>query len=123
MLKEMTIKIITEQDEQEIDSMVREKLFGVVDISEISFENIDHCEEAKIHSVVKEEEKETGLTPDQIENYIGSPNKCPFCGSEDISADSIEPMDFDSDMTVDIECRNCGKEWREFYRLYLIEEK
>jgi len=70
----------------------------------------------------KHNEEETGLTPDQIENYIGTPDKCPFCGSDDISADSPEPMDFDSDMTADIKCHNCGKEWREFYRLYTINE-
>jgi DNA-directed RNA polymerase subunit M/transcription elongation factor TFIIS len=118
MLKEMTIKIITKQDEQEIDSMVREKLFGVVDISEISFENIDPDEK----DANKHNEEETGLTPDQIENYIGTPDKCPFCESDDISGDAPEPMDFDSDITIDIECHNCGKEWREFYRLYTINE-
>jgi len=70
MLKEMTIKIITEQDEQFFDSLIRERLFGYADISDISFENIDpdwndahnkhkgdcskcpmidHCEDAKIN--------------------------------------------------------------------------
>ena len=41
LLKEMTVKIITEQDAETIESLVRERLFGFADVSEISSEIID----------------------------------------------------------------------------------
>ncbi len=41
MLTELTIKIVTEQDPDELDSKIREALMGVADISEIIHEGID----------------------------------------------------------------------------------
>lgn len=54
------------------------------------------------------------------EKYQEDPNHCPFCGSDDITADQFEAEDRSAWRTV--ECNDCGKEWREVFVLELIED-
>jgi transcription elongation factor Elf1 len=58
---------------------------------------------------------EKEITPEMQKRYIETGyNNCPFCGSDDISADH---PDTDTCITVDVECNGCGEEWREEYAL------
>jgi predicted Zn-ribbon and HTH transcriptional regulator len=55
------------------------------------------------------------LTPEQHKAYLENPNKCPYCGSEDISAGEMN-ADGDS-IWVAVKCNGCKKEWSDIYVL------
>ena len=44
---------------------------------------------------------------------------CPFCGSDDITADFFDEESGEAWRNVD--CRGCERRWREVYRLTTIE--
>ena len=46
---------------------------------------------------------------------------CPFCKSDDIKAEGLEPMG-GIDAVDYISCNKCNKEWKDHYRLYEYEE-
>ena len=49
------------------------------------------------------------------------PNKCPKCGSDDISANSSEMEKSDTELSDLIECQTCHIEWYEVYKFSNIE--
>ena len=57
-----------------------------------------------------------GEGPVWKQEYLAQPNRCPFCKSE-----NIEAQMFDSDGLTqafqDVECKDCGREWRDHYKL------
>jgi hypothetical protein len=56
------------------------------------------------------------------ENFLGScGTECPFCKSEDIT--SNPPEGDGSEITADVTCNTCHKEYTEFYRLAGFTEK
>lgn len=61
------------------------------------------------------------LTTERIKGYIASPDECPHCGSEALSAGN-----FDAAGNVAwriVTCSACKKEWRENFTLTSIEEE
>ena len=61
------------------------------------------------------------FTPEQKEEYINKQgNFCPYCGSDDIEAEPLEPGGDEAWAVVT--CDVCGKEWRDIYHLTDIEE-
>lgn len=57
------------------------------------------------------------LTKKAIKEYIWSPNHCPYCNSENITADSFEP----EGKYQLIQCNDCEKKWIEIFELVTIE--
>ena len=50
------------------------------------------------------------------EEYIkGDGNKCPFCGSEDITGGSIDVEGHSA--VQEVSCNECNKEWHDIYQL------
>ena len=45
---------------------------------------------------------------------------CPFCKSDNIDADNVDPDP--GTIAQDITCKNCGKRWRDWYKLVDYEE-
>lgn len=66
------------------------------------------CSEAKI------------LTKD-LEEYLKSPNHCPYCGSVKIDSDRMEVDDNDRVNAI-VECDDCGRKWRDIYKVVEVEE-
>ena len=66
MLTELTIKVLTSQDPEELDTKIREALMGIADISEIVHEEVDRFpnDETRLCFEVIEKNKEqfTGIT-------------------------------------------------------------
>lgn len=64
----------------------------------------------------------TKLTPEQKANYVkNGGNRCPFCDGADITSfDSPETQD--DGVVQNIECENCGKQWRDVYTLASVED-
>lgn len=62
------------------------------------------------------------LTKKQIKKYVEAEgNHCPYCGSKDVEATGNK--DFDGDWaTAEIECKKCGKYWKDVYALCDIQE-
>lgn len=56
-----------------------------------------------------------------MQKYEKSYNQCPFCESPNIEAHKINIPDNDI-TTQDIECHDCGKQWRDIYKLVGYEE-
>ena len=57
------------------------------------------------------------LTAEQKAEYPASGGKlCPFCKGSDITT-TDPPEVTDDGVTQDIECENCGAEWRDVYTL------
>jgi transcription elongation factor Elf1 len=57
------------------------------------------------------------LTTAQKAKYLKSPNHCPFCESEDISA-----WNWDGESSrQDVVCEHCGERWYDIYKLVDIE--
>jgi len=55
----------------------------------------------------------------KIDEYLGCDTFCPWCNSDDITADS----EIHSDVTVtwrDVSCNQCGAEWQDEHRLVAI---
>ena len=61
------------------------------------------------------------LTQDAVERYVRTAAHCPFCKSERIQAGAAEREDSCTEMTQDVECLDCGREWREVYRVVDLE--
>lgn len=61
------------------------------------------------------------LTQEAIERYVRTAAHCPFCESERIQAGAVEREDSCTEMTQDVECLDCGREWREVYRVVDLE--
>ena len=61
------------------------------------------------------------FTKEKKKEYLQNPNKCPYCGSNDISSGHLE-ADYNMAWSTVI-CDSCGKEWRDLYTLTDIEEK
>lgn len=57
------------------------------------------------------------LTEAQKKAYVDDPNNCPYCGSEDIEAGTIQSDDI---INCDITCLACGKIWAEEYKVSKI---
>lgn len=58
------------------------------------------------------------LTEEKKAEYLKNPNRCPYCGSDNIQADHFDP----EGKYVPVECLDCEREWREIYKLVDIEE-
>lgn len=50
------------------------------------------------------------ITKKAEKEYLKSPNHCPFCGSDEISASNYD------DHGCDVMCI-CGKKWAEIYKI------
>lgn len=51
--------------------------------------------------------------------YLSNPNVCPFCGSDNITAEHAEF--YDNNASRPIACEDCNKEWvEEFTLTYVI---
>jgi hypothetical protein len=61
------------------------------------------------------------LTQDAVERYVRTAAHCPFCNSERIQAGGTEREGSCTDLTQDVECLACGREWREVYRVVDLE--
>ena len=46
---------------------------------------------------------------------------CPYCKSDKISCGDLVPS-AELEVSLDITCKNCGKMWRDIYRLHEWEE-
>lgn len=56
------------------------------------------------------------MTPEQEAKYIRERGcRCPFCGSADISGDSVEVNE--GFAMQEIGCPQCGKQWTDVYTL------
>lgn len=51
----------------------------------------------------------------EAEYVAGGGNKCPVCGSNDISAERLESDS--SQAWADVNCRKCGSTWQDVYSL------
>lgn len=51
-------------------------------------------------------------------DYLQSPNHCPFCDSEDISAGKEFPES--GTLYQEVDCNNCNETWTEVYKLVTI---
>lgn len=51
------------------------------------------------------------MTEKQVGKFMDNPNKCPFCGS-----DNLDEHDFDGD-GAECDCDDCGESWMVEYRL------
>jgi hypothetical protein len=61
------------------------------------------------------------LTQDAVERYVRTAGHCPFCDSERIQAGAAERDDSCTLLTQDVECLDCGREWREVCRVVDLE--
>jgi hypothetical protein len=62
------------------------------------------------------------LTSEQIKNYLeNGGNKCPYCGSENISGGHFETDS--NEAWQPVSCDDCGREWSDLYRLVGIYEE
>lgn len=61
------------------------------------------------------------MTSEARKNYVAHDSqRCPFCRSQHISA--TEDMEVDgTEAWQDIHCRDCRREWRDFYKLTGVE--
>ena len=59
------------------------------------------------------------LTGQQIKEYIAHPNKCPYCGSDNITAYNWEG----ENATQDVYCNVCVRGWCDCYKLVGIIEQ
>jgi len=53
------------------------------------------------------------------ENYLLSPNHCPFCESDNITAGGNDYQD--NIILVSVSCKACGQQWIDVYRLVDIQ--
>lgn len=60
------------------------------------------------------------ITEQAKKEYLKSPVHCPFCGSKDISSDSLEADG--STAWARVECQACDNSWRDVYQLINVEE-
>jgi transcriptional regulator NrdR family protein len=59
------------------------------------------------------------MTDKQKQEYVNSPDHCPYCNSEDIT---VSDYDFEgSQVWSKVSCLNCKKEWKDIYTLTTIE--
>ena len=61
------------------------------------------------------------ITPEQQKAYLESPNTCPFCGNENITANRPEIANND-ECWVDVYCLNCCTHWTEHFTMAEIGE-
>ena len=80
----------------------------------------DHVDDAYVGEYEYEGRDGEGLTAEQRKQYLDSPGHCPFCNGTDISADRLD-CDGNS-ISQEVECENCGKHWRDCYRLDNVYE-
>jgi phage FluMu protein Com len=73
---------------------------------EMSTEILQEREGAKKHKPLTEEQRVA---------YLESPDKCPYCKSNNISSGEDEPSG--NYIFIDIKCQVCGEEWNETYTL------
>jgi hypothetical protein len=62
-----------------------------------------------------------GITTEQRERYLHRPYVCPFCESDNISAEETNIEDGAASQAV--HCVACGERWFDLYRLNDIEKK
>lgn len=55
-----------------------------------------------------------------IEKYLACSSKCPFCGSDNISGDSIDIVS--GEAYQEITCNECENEWMDVYQLVGIHD-
>jgi hypothetical protein len=92
-----------------------------VDDEDLIIRALTHLEsELPLHFDEIEDEEEEGLTEQQRTDYLNSSSECPYCHSENISADRVE-ADGESAFG-DVECEDCGKKWRDVYTLTDVED-
>jgi len=60
------------------------------------------------------------FTKTQITKYLAHPDRCPYCNSTKILADSIN---YDDELWCWVTCSQCGKKWKDVYSLSGIEEE
>ncbi len=58
------------------------------------------------------------LTKIAINKYKKSPDHCPYCGEDNITAGHFEP----EANYIPVRCHNCDKKWNELYELITIEK-
>ncbi len=70
------------------------------------------------------------FTKEKIVAYLKEPWTCPFCGAEGTSLNVEVPQEWTDDMALEgadpmarFHCSACGKTWRNYYKLYDIEEE
>lgn len=61
------------------------------------------------------------LTPEQREQYLKNPNRCPFCRSENISGGEWQYSN--NRCYQSIICGDCEKEWTDTYTLTDVTEE
>ena len=60
------------------------------------------------------------LTSRKKSLYLQRGGYCPYCRSESVTGESV---DIDSpSATQEVSCQNCGRTWRDIYRLADLEE-
>ena len=52
--------------------------------------------------------------------YLRRGASCPYCRSESITGDSVDIEG--NRASQEVSCQNCGKTWRDIYRLADVEE-
>ena len=62
---------------------------------------------------------ELELTPQMEKDYLEDPNHCPFCKSGNLTADRLEPGDYDA--TRNVKCLDCKAEWVETFTMTSID--
>jgi ssDNA-binding Zn-finger/Zn-ribbon topoisomerase 1 len=62
------------------------------------------------------------LAKKKINEYVKTGGvRCPYCGSEGISAGNLT-LDSSDNVMSNVQCFNCKKEWREVYSLFTMIE-
>jgi len=62
----------------------------------------------------------TKLSAMDKKKYLLADTRCPYCGSNDISGGFVEIDSGEANQKID--CMDCGKRWRDVYRLVDMEE-
>lgn len=59
------------------------------------------------------------MTKTQKKNYLKTPSKCPYCGSENLDCGTMQVDGKDAWQSV--ECNDCHAQWRDVYKLADVE--
>lgn len=66
------------------------------------------------------EDKAKGFTASRKRSYLRHGSTCPYCGSNAITGDSVDIEG--SGAWQEVYCQECGRRWRDIYRLVNVEE-
>ncbi|HCE42884.1 MAG TPA: hypothetical protein DET40_05000 [Lentisphaeria bacterium] len=65
-------------------------------------------------------DKTEAISAEKKRSYLRHGGKCPYCGSESITGESVDIEG--TGASQEVSCKECGRSWRDVYRLVNVEE-